>query len=187
MFLATATNPVEQVSVKSELEEKIVCVLLKSSKEEVDNEGDDSVEKERFLSTVYHVCDNIYPAINILTMQAINSHPEVLFLCDVCGKKFILEIEMQKLKVTHEETRVCCDHCQGTYMYKNKSVLLKHVKNVHPNNLLSCKECSKKYTLEVNLKNHVRSTHYEGPNSCGECPKRFSRNANLQAHIKECP
>lgn len=120
-----------------------------------------------------------------------------MFMCDLCGKKFATDAELQRHCLVHDNEddipaknsrHLKCPLCTNTY--RRSYVLLTHMKSKHPINglkkydelsLLMCKKCNKMFpTIEA------RESHLETHNKviCQICYQKFNTQESLTYHEK---
>ncbi|XP_068625636.1 zinc finger protein OZF-like [Battus philenor] len=100
------------------------------------------------------ICKNSYTSLYFKKHMTLHTNPEVLFVCDVCGKKFTI-----------------------------KSLFTRH-RAIHFNNFpFNCSLCPYKGRFKDSLKMHMRRHTGEKPYQCPHCPARFVNKSNLNKHM----
>ena len=69
-------------------------------------------------------------------------------------------------------------------VFKHRSALLKHVRNIHEGVSYPCKQCDYKAKHQSNLKKHMKSVHEGMKYPCGQCVYKATRPDRLKIHIE---
>lgn len=105
--------------------------------------------------------------------------------CHICGKLFQTFILLNRHMNVHFSNAVC-ETCGAGFMTYQR--LLQH-KEIHQPGGYPCKQCSKVYTTNSNLKYHVEKVHERSTKSrslrCPHCLERFSEHFRKLKHLKE--
>ena len=75
-----------------------------------------------------------------------------------------------------------CPPCNS--VFKHRSDMLKHVRNIHEGVAYPCKQCDYKATHQSNLKKHIKSVHEGMKYPCGQCVYKATRPDRLKIHIE---
>ncbi|CAK1594590.1 unnamed protein product [Parnassius mnemosyne] len=99
------------------------------------------------------ICNNTYSSLYFKKHMALHTL-ESSYMCDVCGKKFVVQGQFTRHRATHF------------------------------NNLpFKCSLCPYKGRFKEALKMHMRSHTGEKPYQCGHCPSKFVNKSNLNKHM----
>ena len=101
------------------------------------------------------------------------------FECQVCNKKFFLEVEyFRHRRGVHEELKYYkCELCEKAFTHAGP--LSNHIKVVHKKSkFFTCDFCGMISWTKQRLKDHIAKVHREKQNdedlfSCKRCPKTF--------------
>ena len=90
-------------------------------------------------------------------------------------------IKLSDVEVRNQESKKAdCELCSEVFPCEQD--VQDHMKAVHSEDRFhKCKQCPKKYSKSVLLKNHVRNVHRDGKFACPECGKKSK---HKQVHLK---
>ncbi|XP_068083900.1 zinc finger protein 668 [Anabrus simplex] len=100
------------------------------------------------------------------------------FVCDICGKRFALEIRLKYHQVMHYERQYRCNICAVTLATKHS--LRRHLFIHSGKKPFVCEVCGKAFAFELYLRNHCKK-HLQ-PLVCEICNKTFQSREELDAH-----
>lgn len=110
-------------------------------------------EEHENMRRVCSVCNKSYSARYFKRHLALHKQ-EAPYMCDVCGKNFIMQGQFTRHRLTH--------------FYKLP---------------FKCSLCPYKGRFSESLKMHMRSHTGEKPYHCTQCPSRFINKSNLNKHM----
>ncbi|XP_045506524.1 zinc finger protein 227-like [Colias croceus] len=110
-------------------------------------------EEHENMRQVCPICNNSYTAIYFKKHLALHKL-ETSYMCDVCGKKFVVKGQFTRHRLTH------------FYDLPFK-----------------CSLCPYRGRFRESLKMHMRSHTGERPYQCSQCPSRFGSKSNLNKHM----
>uniref|UniRef100_A0A2H1W2Z4 SFRICE_007748 n=1 Tax=Spodoptera frugiperda TaxID=7108 RepID=A0A2H1W2Z4_SPOFR len=109
-------------------------------------------------------------------------HKDDIWICEVCGKKFIHRASHYTHIKSHQPPNFGCDQCD--YKTWHKSDLVKHVRIHAGLKLYQCEFCSTSYYTSSNLTSHIRRLHMkERLYSCSMCKRNFFDKTKLNRHL----
>lgn len=76
-----------------------------------------------------------------------------------------------------------CDHCD--YIADKRRQLVLHVKNVHPDKMIPCEACDKRFAFPISLWNHRNAMHLGAEFKCPhpQCTRSFKDEDKLRTHL----
>ena len=140
----------------------------------------------RTKSNVCDLCGMMFTSRNSWTRHKMKHMGEKTgdwFVCKMCGKTFVIQLELKNHMVRHTKERpYVCEVCGKSF--KGKHTLDRH-RLVHSSvKPLSCKFCGKGFSNSYNLKGHLRTHTGEKPFKCDVCNASFTHNVSLKTHKK---
>ncbi|MEQ2240331.1 hypothetical protein ILYODFUR_013704 [Ilyodon furcidens] len=122
-----------------------------------------------------------------------------LFTCYVCDRTFLSSEELTQHQPTHsnDDKPFKCVHCKESF--KTFSELTSHRRQVCPEKLLVCKDCSQTFRSPGLLRAHRLTQHPRPdesaeqpedpskPHRCKKCGQGFEAESDLQAHQEKYP
>ena len=113
----------------------------------------------------------------------IHTHPNKLFSCNICDKKYRTDKDLFKHKKSSHIDLRTCDIC-GASIRGGKGALKDHIKTHEENRERphACHKCGKSFYKPQLLKTHLESHTEQKLFSCVSCGKSFSRKALLKQH-----
>ncbi|NXD18354.1 MZF1 protein, partial [Nothocercus nigrocapillus] len=105
---------------------------------------------------------------------------EKFYMCPVCGKNFLLRINL----LIHQRSHVSwvpyiCTHCGGGF---NQSFLNLHQRMHADQHLILCPCCDRSFAWASDFVRHHRMHAQERPYQCPECQKTFKKHHSLAMH-----
>jgi KRAB domain-containing zinc finger protein len=105
------------------------------------------------------------------------------YKCDVCGKGFSQNGDLQRHIRTHTGDKPYkCDICGKGF--SNSSNLQNHIRTHTGDKPYKCDICGKGFSQNGDLQTHIRTHTGDKPYKCDICGKGFSQNGDLQKHIR---
>ncbi|CAI9721449.1 XP_036358059.1uncharacterized protein LOC115211127 isoform X1 [Octopus vulgaris] len=102
------------------------------------------------------------------------------FICKMCTKEFVTNIELQRHMQCHKGVTVC-EFCHKDF--KSSSSLAVH-RRVHTGEMpYKCDYCNKSFKQVPHLDVHMRTHTGEMPFQCLYCDKKFSQKCNRNRHM----
>lgn len=103
-------------------------------------------------------------------------------ICGQCGKRFLLESELQLHRQTDCERNIQCMTCGKAF--KKLWSLHEHNKIVHgyAEKKFSCEICEKKFHTMAHVRKHMVAHTKDMPFTCETCGKSFKRSMSLKVH-----
>ncbi|CAL4175187.1 unnamed protein product, partial [Meganyctiphanes norvegica] len=84
-----------------------------------------------------------------------------------------------------EEIEINAEPILGEKLHQySKCDLMKHTRIHTGNNPYKCRQCSKGFIKNSNLKIHMRTHNVDKPYQCSQCDKAFSQNSDLIKHMR---
>uniref|UniRef100_A0A8B9T6D9 C2H2-type domain-containing protein n=1 Tax=Anas platyrhynchos TaxID=8839 RepID=A0A8B9T6D9_ANAPL len=110
-----------------------------------------------------------------------SSSRQKFYRCVVCGKNFLLKINLIIHQRSHSNWRpYCCPACGKGFIQKHH--LQKH-QRIH-GRLYRCIECAESFPLQASLEEHQRRHTQQRPFQCSGCSKSFRHRQSLNHHQK---
>uniref|UniRef100_A0A669QC48 C2H2-type domain-containing protein n=1 Tax=Phasianus colchicus TaxID=9054 RepID=A0A669QC48_PHACC len=113
-----------------------------------------------------------------------NSSREKFYRCVVCGKNFLLKINLIIHQKSHSNwlpyRPYCCPACGKGFIQKHH--LQKH-QRIH-GRLYRCIECTESFPMQTLLEEHQRRHTQQRPFQCNGCSKSFRHRQSLNHHQK---
>ena len=127
-----------------------------------------------------HLTD-IIDSLNLTKSHA----PKGNYPCDVCGKVFMQQCQLNSHKFLHNEAKpFVCSVCGSSFKWPCN--LKNHIRFTHNKEKpKTCPICGKKYSKKSLLTLHLRNHTGEKPYHCNQCLKGFSRTDILRKHLKK--
>ncbi|KAJ0170006.1 hypothetical protein K1T71_014612 [Dendrolimus kikuchii] len=129
------------------------------------------------------VCDKEFPFFKTLTKH-MNDH-STNFVCDVCGKCFLLPERLRAHVGIHVNSNtVNCEHC-GKICASNAH-LRSHKRHHHKKRSHVCCICNKSFPTFKERMQHLQEIHNRSPPDldCKICLKRFKTTSHLGCHVR---
>ena len=124
---------------------------------------------------------NNYFSVLLICQHSLLRSSFTMFICDYCGKSFLLKHVLNTHMKIHDDNECMCDVCEK--ICKNK-VALKDHKKIH-SNPVECNLCQKKFLKQVNLNKYLRSHDSGDKKECPVCKIEISTN-NFKRHEISC-
>jgi DNA-directed RNA polymerase subunit RPC12/RpoP len=77
------------------------------------------------------------------------------YRCSTCPRRFLIESDLEKHKIEHDQKSHFCPYCGNCYAHKCH--LTQHVNTKHEP--YECLQCFRRFTEKVNLTEHINSVH----------------------------
>ncbi|OQR75985.1 hypothetical protein BIW11_08063 [Tropilaelaps mercedesae] len=76
-----------------------------------------------------------------------------------------------------------CDHCD--YIAEKRRQLASHVENAHPDKMIACDACDKRFAFQISLWNHKNAMHLGAEHKCPhpQCTRSFKDEDKLRTHL----
>lgn len=105
------------------------------------------------------------------------------YMCDVCGKNFIMQGHFQRHRLTHfYKLPFKCSLCP--YKGRFRESLKMHMRSHTGEKPYQCSECPSRFINKSNLNKHML-THKEAPDfKCDSCGRRFYTKREVELHYK---
>ncbi|XP_003738268.3 uncharacterized protein LOC100907060 [Galendromus occidentalis] len=81
----------------------------------------------------------------------------------------------------NKESENSCEHCK--YIADKRRKLIHHVKIYHPDKLIPCDLCDRKFAFQVSLWNHKNAMHLGAEFKCPQCTRSFKDAEKLRTHM----
>ncbi|XP_052745542.1 zinc finger protein ZFP2 isoform X2 [Bicyclus anynana] len=122
-----------------------------------------------------------------LTSTAVNSlhthNEKKCYICDVCRNMFKQKRLLVKHIKSHTESKIfTCEFCQCKCT--NRSHLVRHMRTHTVKNPYSCTLCEYKCARNVHLVNHMRTHTGEKPYACNLCEYKCAHKHQLVCHMR---
>lgn len=127
------------------------------------------------------VCNKLYSE-SYLKKHLLLHQPDVPFVCDICGKKFIIQGQFSRHRLTHfYNLPFQCSLCP--YRGRFTESLKMHMRTHTGDRPYQCSECAKCFINKSNLNKHML-THKGHEFECETCGRGFKIKRNLDLHYK---
>lgn len=130
------------------------------------------------------ICKGLYTTIYI--KKHILRHRldmEKAFVCDVCGKSFVVLGAFNRHKAIHgDDLPYKCDLCP--YKGRFNESLKMHMRTHTGEKPYSCLQCSAKFINKSNLNRHLSTHKSVHDYKCDGCGRGYFRKRELELHIK---
>ncbi|OQR76888.1 hypothetical protein BIW11_07484 [Tropilaelaps mercedesae] len=73
-------------------------------------------------------------------------------------------------------------HCEHCNFEADRRHLIMHVRKEHPDKMIQCDQCNKKFAFKVSLWNHVVIMHGSAKFKCDQCTRSFRSEEKLRMH-----
>lgn len=105
-----------------------------------------------------------------------------IFKCDVCGKDFMLNVELKKHYRVHTGHKpYACRHCDKKF--SDFSIRARHERTHTGERPYKCESCEKSFSYVHVLNTHVMNVHRKEKNfNCEKCGIGFTRKSYLTRH-----
>lgn len=101
--------------------------------------------------------------------------------CSICNKTYSSAYFKKHMKIHQQETAYICDVCGKHFVLQNQ--FTRHRLTHFYSLPFKCSLCPYKGRFTESLKMHMRSHTGEKPYICEECPQRFITKSNLNKHM----
>jgi uncharacterized Zn-finger protein len=127
------------------------------------------------------VCNKSYTAMYYKKHMAIHK-PDCPFMCDICGKKFIVQGQFSRHRLTHfYKLPFKCTHCP--YRGRFSESLKMHMRSHTGEKPYQCSECAARFVSKSNLNKHMYTHKEDHDYKCESCGRGFYTKRNLDMHI----
>lgn len=180
--------------IKDEYDFNVTDKIIKCT--DVKDENDDSFETQEFnnqsnTAKALYVEENQNSCAQKDQIKVLIKDPESKYVCQLCGKGFMLKIYLRAHERTHTNERPYrCKICGKSF--KQKSSLKMHIKTVHDVNkkpkvrtksAFECRTCGKTFRQAGRLTVHERTHSDRRFYECEVCRLRFRQKRKLEAHL----
>ncbi|CAH0401658.1 unnamed protein product [Chilo suppressalis] len=153
-------------------------IAFASLKEYCDHRLSEDHENKRITCPV---CNKSYSAMYYKKHMAIHQ-PDCPYMCDICGKKFIIQGQFSRHRLTHFfKLPYKCGLCP--YRGRFTESLKMHMRIHTGEKPYQCSECAARFVSKSNLNKHMY-THKDHDFKCESCGRGFYTKRNLEMHIK---
>ena len=128
-----------------------------------------------------YYCQLLYSERKQLQKHSKKEHPEE----EIIYEKIKIDPKTEwwaKLNVAKKPTFKYCPDC-GKSFYK--TVLVRHMKQVHGKKIWACEHCNAKFTVKDNLQRHVRTVHLGELLQCHFCSYKAKEKKSVMKHAKK--
>lgn len=128
------------------------------------------------------VCDKLYSE-SYYKKHMLLHQSDVPFVCDICGKKFILQGQFTRHRLTHfYNLPFKCSLCP--YRGRFTESLKMHMRTHTGDRPYQCSECAKTFINKSNLNKHILTHKTDHDFKCDTCGRGFNTKRNLDLHFK---
>lgn len=128
------------------------------------------------------VCQKSYTALYFKKHLALHKR-ECPYMCDICGKKFIVQGQFKRHRLTHfYELPFKCSLCP--YRGRFRESLKMHMRSHTGEKPYQCSQCAARFVNKSNLNKHMLTHKGEHDYKCDSCGRGFYTKRSLDLHIK---
>ncbi|XP_063541874.1 zinc finger protein 92-like [Cydia strobilella] len=146
------------------------------------NEHKASIEHEN-MKIRCPICCNLYSESYLKKHLLLHKPEDVPFVCDICGKKFIMQGQFTRHRLTHfYDLPFKCSLCP--YRGRFTESLKMHMRTHTGDKPYQCSECAKCFISKSNLNKHMHVHKAEHDFKCETCGRGFNTKRTLDLHFK---
>ncbi|XP_053619364.1 gastrula zinc finger protein XlCGF17.1-like [Plodia interpunctella] len=129
------------------------------------------------------ICKKSYAALYLKNHLALHKQ-ETSYMCDICGKKFIIKGQFTRHRVTHfvDNLPFKCSLCP--YKGRFSESLKMHMKSHTGEKSYQCSQCAHRFVNKSNLSRHMLTHKGKHDYICASCGRGFYTKRDLELHLK---
>lgn len=130
------------------------------------------------------VCGNMYNNA-YLKKHLLYHKMEAAFMCDICGKKFIIQGQFTRHRATHFLDKLPYECTLCPYKGRYSESLKMHMRSHTGEKPYQCPECPSRFFVnKSNLNKHLLTHRNTHDFKCGQCQRGFYTQKDLDSHYK---
>lgn len=129
-----------------------------------------------------HICKKSYTSLYYKRHMALHK-PEKTYMCDICGKEFIVQGQFTRHRLTHfYDLPYKCSLCP--YRGRFSESLKMHMRSHTGEKPYQCSACPSKFVSKSNLNKHMWTHKTDHDFKCEACGRGFYTKRSLELHFK---